>query len=113
MQLNIMLSLNHTDSDVIKRLLVAGRRDRVRDDGEHNKDAADRDREGIDSKLTVTDFVILFARIEGENYCCLGRLLYASYNLKRQPVEFEWELQDYEMLRKSETFQRMIDMKSK
>jgi hypothetical protein len=79
----------------VKRLLAAGSRN------DDPTAATNRD-----------DSVVLFVRIEGENYCCLGHVSHVSYDLKSQPVEFEWELLDFEKLRGSETFKRMLKINS-
>ena len=52
--------------------------------------------------------IILFVRIEGENYSCLGQVAYISYDLKTQPIEFEWELLDFEKIKNMETFRRIL-----
>jgi hypothetical protein len=53
------------------------------------------------------DQIVLFVRIDGMNYCCLGRLAYIAFNLHTQPIEFEWELLDYERIKDSVLFKQM------
>lgn len=52
--------------------------------------------------------VLLFARLEGEGYCCLGRVLWVAADLHAQPVKFKWELMDYAAFQGSPQFQRML-----
>ena len=42
--------------------------------------------------------ILLFVRVEGEPYACLGRLRAANCTLDRNPVMIEWELLDYDAL---------------
>lgn len=58
--------------------------------------------------LISSDQIILFVRIEGENYSCLGRVAHISYNLQTQPIEFEWELLDFEKIKNHPTFLRIL-----
>jgi hypothetical protein len=50
-----------------------------------------------------------FFDVLGENYCCLGRVAYISYRLDTQPVEFEWELLDYEKIKDAILFQKILN----
>ena len=61
-----------------------------------------------DLPLISPDLIILFVRIEGENYSCLGRVAHISYNLQTQPIEFEWELLDFEKIKNHPTFLRIL-----
>lgn len=69
--------------------------------------------EETDDTLNVDDVssdkIILFVRIEGENYSCLGRVAHISHNLHTQPVEFEWELLDFEKIKGKSAFKRIMD----
>jgi len=83
----------HEESEVVKRLISAGGRktDGAGDDGDDDGDA-----------------VVLFVRLEGESYACLGRLAHITYKLDKQPIEFEWELLDYDRMKDSEDFKRYV-----
>lgn len=54
------------------------------------------------------DTVVLFARIEGENYCCLGRLQWVAIELTTSPVQFKWALVDYDQFCDTPHFQRVL-----
>lgn len=54
------------------------------------------------------DKIILFVRLEGENYTCLGHVAHISYNLENHPIEFEWELLDYKSVVNTEYFKRIL-----
>ena len=75
----------HEESDVVKRLITAG------------------------NVKTENDSVILFVRLEGESYACLGRCAHRSYVLDKHPIEFEWELLDYDRMKDSSHFKRYLN----
>lgn len=52
--------------------------------------------------------VILFVRLEGENYCCLGRLQWVAIDLLSSPVKVKWELIDYDTFVHTEHFKRVL-----
>ena len=56
-----------------------------------------------------SDSIVLFVRIEGENYSCMGRVAYISHNLSTQPIEFEWELLDYQIVKEKTLFKRILE----
>lgn len=60
------------------------------------------------SNSSNTDEIILFVRIEGESYACMGRVAYISFNVDVQPIEFEWELLDYQQVRDKPLFKRIL-----
>ena len=68
------------DSPVIQRLLRAGKEEKA----------------------------LLFVRLPDEPYCCLGQVAPRSSNLKRHPVEMDFELLDCDRLRKQEQFKRIL-----
>jgi hypothetical protein len=45
-----------------------------------------------------SDLIILFIRIHGCSYICLGRLTCLSYDVSRMPVRITWGLRDYDKL---------------
>lgn len=70
------------------------------------EDADEKIREGNNIS---NDKIVLFVRIEGENYACLGRVAHISHNLRTQPVEFEWELLDFEEIKNRPGFLRIME----
>lgn len=65
---------------------------------------------GVNSSKSkdADDNTILFVRLEGGNYICLGRLAVAGYNLSASPVSIQWELLDYESLKASQVFRDVL-----
>lgn len=57
---------------------------------------------------THRELVLLFARLEGEGYCCMGRVLWVAADLHTQPVRFKWELIDHAGFEASPHFQRIL-----
>jgi len=62
--------------------------------------------ESADSK--DQDRVLLFVRIEGENYACLGRVQHIAVDLTVAPIQIKWELMDFEQINKVEYFQTVL-----
>jgi hypothetical protein len=52
--------------------------------------------------------VLLFVRLEGEGYACLGRVEYVAANLETSPIEIKWRLRDYSKLYQLEYFQNLL-----
>lgn len=83
----------HEESDIIKRLISLGKKS--------------------DTPTTpVSDSILLFARLQGESYCCLGRLSHAKYDLKSHPVSFLWSLQDFDKIKSTKDFKDLLDNSS-
>jgi hypothetical protein len=61
--------------------------------------------EGVEEQ---DDTVMLFVRFEKESYVCLGRMAYESSNLDAHPVQFVWNLRDYDRIHKKPYFQRVM-----
>ncbi len=76
---------------MVKRLVEAGK--------------ADSD---ISSASDSTDQVILFARIEGEEYSCLGRVTYVALDLEASPIVVKWQFLDYDVAIKEEYFKDIL-----
>lgn len=57
--------------------------------------------------------VVLFARLPGEAYTCLGRLGVAKASTDRHPVKVEFELLDYAALKGKEQFTKILRENSK
>ena len=55
------------------------------------------------------DKIILFVRLEGEPYACLGPLKYKSYNINHAPVIFLWEILYYDQLQSMEYFKNIVN----
>ena len=85
----------HEESDVVKRLVKAGTKNEVD--------------EAVVASIPSDDSLLLFVRLPEEGYACLGRLAHVSYTLNRHPVEFEWELLDYDRMKDAEHFRRYLD----
>ncbi len=82
----------HEESDVIKRLVKTGTKI--------------DDEKVFTGFLPADDTLLLFVRLPEEGYACLGRLAHVSYTLDKHPVEFEWELLDYDRMKDAEHFRR-------
>ena len=59
-------------------------------------------------KGTDEDRVILFARIEGEEYSCLGRVKYVALDLEASPIVIKWEFLDYDKAIKEDYFKDIL-----
>lgn len=67
------------ETPVLLRLLEAGREE------EENK----------------KDEILLFCRLQGEPYVCMGRVAHTWYETRRHPVKVVWRLRDYEAIKGS------------
>lgn len=57
------------------------------------------------------EMILLFVRIVGEPYCCLGPLSLLNCNVDRHPLVFHWQLREYDTLVSGphkEHFQRIL-----
>ena len=99
-----LLSYNNaTESPVVRRFLRS--RSAASSSGSDGSEAAPDSRvtgdvAGEESPGVTQDPnpVLLFVRLPGEGYCCLGRLRMASANLTRHPLVVHWELLDHAAL---------------
>lgn len=97
-----------TDSAVVKRLLSAASRETLKELNREEYVSEQLVKCGYeDSDGSITDEIILFVRIEGESYACMGRVAYISFNVDVQPIEFEWELLDYQQVKDKPLFKRI------
>ena len=105
-------TLLHIDTPVVKRLLAAPSLQTLRELNSEGTQAV-KDEETSESDIDCkgssvsADSIVLFVRIEGENYSCMGRVAYISHNLTTQPIEFEWELLDYQKVKEKPLFKRI------
>jgi hypothetical protein len=56
----------------------------------------------------TADNVVLFVRLEGENYACLGRLAWESCDVDTFPVTFTWRLLDFDDIHGTSYFQTLL-----
>eukprot|EP01038_Epipyxis_sp_PR26KG_P006304 gene6304-8683_t len=54
------------------------------------------------------DTILLFVRLEGENYCSLGRLKPIGYDLNTTPIRIQWELLDYDSIHSTDHFKAIL-----
>lgn len=54
--------------------------------------------------------ILLFVRLEGEGYACLGRCQYVAVDLATHPIAIKWNLLDYEHLRHTKYFQQILHL---
>lgn len=73
------------ETPVLLRLLEAGREGK-------------EDREG---EKKNKDEILLFCRLQGEPYVCMGRVAHTWYETRRHPVKVVWRLRDYEAIKDS------------
>jgi hypothetical protein len=52
--------------------------------------------------------VLLFVRLENENYCCLGEVRYVAVDMGVSPIQIKWELVQHEKIRGLDYFQRIL-----
>lgn len=98
-----------SDSAVVKRLLSAASSETLKELNREeyvSEQLANCGHEG--SNCSNSDEIILFVRIEGESYACMGRVAYISFNVDVQPIEFEWELLDYQQVKDKPLFKRIL-----
>lgn len=72
------------ETPVLLRLLEAGR------EGKGN---------GVEAKKK--NEILLFCRLQGEPYVCMGRVAHTWYETRRHPVKVVWKLRDYEAIKHS------------
>ena len=97
-----------TDSAAVKRLLSVASRETLKELNREEYVSEQLVKCGYeDSNNSNTDEIILFVRIEGESYACMGRVAYISFNVDIQPIEFEWELLDYQQIKDKPLFKRI------
>ena len=65
----------------------------------------------IESTINQSENILLFVRLEGQNYCSLGRLSYVAYDLDSSPVKIKWKLLDYDKLVTCSYFQNILKAK--
>ena len=61
-----------------------------------------------DNTNNQKDSVLLFVRIEGEPYCCLGRLVYVGVDLTCSPIAMKWELKDFDKFEHKDYFGNIL-----
>ena len=54
--------------------------------------------------------ILLFVRLEGEGYACLGRCQYVAVDLTTHPITIKWNLSDHEQLRHTKYFQQILHL---
>jgi len=52
--------------------------------------------------------VLLFVRLEKEPYVCLGEVAIAESDVTVHPVQFKWELRQWEQLQHRKNFLRIL-----
>mmetsp|Transcript_10631 Transcript_10631/g.17892 ORF Transcript_10631/g.17892 Transcript_10631/m.17892 type:complete len:383 (+) Transcript_10631:63-1211(+) len=62
----------------------------------------------VPSTEVSPEVVVLFVRLEGGNYCCLGRVGWVACDLATHPVLFKWELLDWHHFHASDHFQEIL-----
>lgn len=72
------------ETSVILRLLEAGRAP-----------------EGAGGKEGKKDEILLFCRLQGEPYVCMGRVYHTWYETRRYPVKVVWRLRDWGAIKDS------------
>lgn len=83
----------HGETPVILRLLEAGRAPEEERKGKVED-------EGGDGKKK-RDEILLFCRLQGEPYVCMGRVYHTWYETRGHPVKVVWRLRDWEAIRGS------------
>jgi len=94
----IYFALCWVDSHVIQRIARAAKVETIKSEDNKQSPSADTD----------TETVVLFVRIEGENYWCLGRLQWVAIDLLASPVKVKWELMDYDLFCNDAHFKRLL-----
>jgi hypothetical protein len=109
----------YQNSNVVQRLIIAGGNHSINEEHNIKEEGNIKIGENFNGIIKVgckrkdEDRVVLFARIEGEPYCCLGNVSHIKYNLSKHPVTFDWKLLDYENLRDKIYFQNILDINMK
>jgi hypothetical protein len=96
------------DTPVILRLLEAGRPPSSslekggKDSGEGKAESVSAEAvEGKGEREGKRDEILLFCRLQGEPYVCMGRVYHTWYETRRHPVKVVWTLRDYEAIKGS------------
>ena len=79
----------HKDSPATQRLLA------IHANGKSNK---------------TKDAILLFVRLEGEPYCCLGQVAMHASDVNVHPIAITWKLLQYSDLKDRLNFQRILKM---
>jgi hypothetical protein len=93
------------DSRVTLRLIHPSNRSKT-----YNKSTQNVKEETNSSSSPNSDHhrVLLFVRLENENYCCLGEIAYVAIDLEQSPIKIKWELKHFDQVSSEEYFQRML-----
>jgi hypothetical protein len=59
-------------------------------------------------KKSKNNLILLFVRLEGEPYCCLGPVKAEKYDIDTHPVAFTWELLLWDKLQNRSNFKRIL-----
>jgi len=97
----------HEDSKVIRRLAQV----RQQTEGENSSSAYTQQKQeatGAAAGAEAGAEVLLFVRLEGEPYCCLGRVRWVGADLLVRPPQFKWWLQDFPRFQHSPHFKRIL-----
>lgn len=86
------------ETKVVLRLVEAGKR--VVNEDKKIKSETD--------SISSNDEILLFVRIEGENYACIGRVKHIAVDLTTSPIRLKWELMDFERMSKVSYFQTLL-----
>lgn len=62
----------------------------------------------MSNRIKSEDAILLFVRMEGENYCCLGKVGIVGYNLSAHPVQMQLELLNYESICELDQFKLIL-----
>jgi hypothetical protein len=52
--------------------------------------------------------VVLFVRLEGGNYCCLGRVQWVAIDVASSPIKIKWELLDFDQFSHLPHFKEIV-----
>jgi hypothetical protein len=73
------------------------------------RDSAYEKKSKVSSESTASkDEILLFVRIEGENYACIGRVKHIAVDLTTSPIRIKWELIDFDRISKMEYFRTLL-----
>jgi hypothetical protein len=62
----------------------------------------------VGAERGVGEQVLLFVRLEGENYCCLGRVRWVAVDLLGSPIKVKWELADFDSFQHTQHFKSIL-----
>lgn len=60
------------------------------------------------SSNSGSESILLFARLPGQSYVCLGQLSISTFDLETHPVMFVWTLKQFDDVRQSVEFQALL-----